>query len=135
MQTVDDIVTRMPNAKVFSIIDSSSGFWQIQLDHVSSLLYTFNTPFGRYRFKRLLFGLCSASEVFQKQMSEMFEDIDGVECIVDDVLVWGNNQAEHNMRLKQVLERANARGLRLNKSKCKFNVTELLINQTVVNES
>ena len=63
--------------------------------------------------------MCSASEVFQKQMSEMFEDIhvDGVECVVDDVLVWGNNQAEHNMRLKQVLERANARGLRLNKSK------------------
>ena len=78
MQTVDDIVTRMPNAKVFSIIDASSGFWQIQLDHVSSLLCTFNTPFGRYRFKRLPFGVCSASEVFQKQMSEMFEDIDVV---------------------------------------------------------
>jgi hypothetical protein len=125
MQTVDDIVTRMPNAKIFSIIDACSEFWQIQLYDASSCLCTFNTPFGRYRLKRLPFGISSASEVFQKQMSQMFEDLDGVECVVDDILVWGNNEVEHNRRLKQVLEGANARGFRLNKSKCKFNMTEL----------
>ena len=56
MRTVDEVVTRMPNAKVFSVLDANSGFWQIRLDHESAILCTFNTPYGRYMFKRLPFG-------------------------------------------------------------------------------
>ena len=84
MSTIDDIVTRMPNAKVFSVLDASSGFWQVQLDTPSAKLCTFNTPFGRYMFKRLPFGLLSSQDIFQKIMSEMFQDIPGVEVVVDD---------------------------------------------------
>ena len=47
----------------------------------------FNTPFGRYRYKRLAMGICSATEVFQKYMEDIFGDIEGVEIIVDDMLV------------------------------------------------
>ena len=51
MQTIEEVVTRMPNAAIFSILDASSGFWQIKLDQQSEKLCTFNTPFGRYMFK------------------------------------------------------------------------------------
>lgn len=106
MRTIDEIITRMPNASVFSVLDASSGFWQVQLDHESTKLCAFNTPFGRYMFKRLPFGLSSSQDIFQKIMSEMFEDIPGVEVVVDDLLIWGENREEHDERLIQVLQRA-----------------------------
>ncbi len=62
----------MPNATVFSTLDARSGFWQIKLDYESSLLTTFSTPFGRYRFLRMPFGVTSASEVIQRAMEELF---------------------------------------------------------------
>ena len=65
LPTIEEVTARMPNAKVFSVLDAKSGFWQIPLDESSSLLCTFNTPHGRYKFKRLLFGIKSAPEVFQ----------------------------------------------------------------------
>ena len=96
----------MPNAKIFSVLDASSGFWQVKLDHESAKLCTFNTPFRRYMFKRLPFGLSSAQDVFQDIMSEMFEDIEGVEVVVDDMLIWGETEEEHDARLEQVLKHA-----------------------------
>ena len=120
MQTIEEVVTRMPNATVFSVLDASSGFWQIKLDQESAKLCTFNSPFGRYMFKRLPFGLSSSQDVFQRIMSQMFDNIEGVEVIVDDILVWGENEQQHDARLMRVLERARYRDLKLNKSKCQF---------------
>ena len=124
-KTVEEVVARMPNAKIFSVLDASSGFWQIELDQESSKLCTFNTPFGRYRFKRLPFGLCSAQDVFQDVMSEIFSGIEGVEVIVDDLLIWGENQQQHDERLKQVLDRARQKNLKLNKEKSQIALSEI----------
>ena len=99
MQTIEEVTTRMPEATYFSVLDASSGYWQISVDQESAKLCTFNSPFGRYMFKRLPFGLSSAQDIFQKTMTEMFEDIEGIEVEVDDILVWGTNEAEHDSRL------------------------------------
>ena len=64
-------------------------------------------------FKRLPFGLSSLQDVFQRVMTQMFEDLEGVEVVVDDILVWGNNEKQHDDRLIRVLERAHYRGLEL----------------------
>ena len=106
MKTIEEVVQNMPGAKVFSKLDATSGYWQLKLDEESSKLCTFNTPFGRYRFLRVPFGIVSASEIFQRVMSQMVEDIDGSEAIMDDIVVWGKDQAEHDMRLKQVMDKA-----------------------------
>ena len=58
-------------------------------------------------------------------MKEMFEDIDSVEIVVDDILVWGMNEAEHDSRLIKVLDRARLQNLKLNKSKCQFKKQEI----------
>ena len=71
MKTVEDVLTRLPNAKIFLTLDATSGFWQIPLDEESSFLTCFNAPFGRYRFKRLSFGIKSAPEVYQRVMEEL----------------------------------------------------------------
>ena len=123
-RTIEEVTSRMPGAKIFSVLDASTGFWQIPLDHESSLATTFNTPYGRYRFLRMPFGITSASEVFQKTMDHLF---DGCPCeiIVDDILVWGKDEAEHDDNLRQVLDRAREVNLQLGAEKCKFRVPEV----------
>ena len=118
MKTIEEVVAEIPGAKVFSTLDAKSGFWQIKLDEASSKLCTFNSPFGRYRFTRLPFGIKSAPEVFQKSMSNLFEDIEGAKPIVDDILVWGRDVKEHDVRLRQVLDRSREANLKLNPEKC-----------------
>ncbi len=91
MPTVDEILSKLGGAKVFSKLDASSGYWQIKVDDESSKLLTFNTPFGRYRFKRLPFGIHSAAEVFQKKISEIISEIDGAANDQDDIIVFGRD--------------------------------------------
>ncbi|CAC5382870.1 unnamed protein product [Mytilus coruscus] len=90
MKTVEEVVVaNIPNAKVFSKIDAKSGFWHLKLDEDSSKLTCFNTPFGRYRFLRAPFGIKTIPEIFQRVMTEIMENIEGTEVIVDDILIWG----------------------------------------------
>ena len=126
MQTIEEITTRMPDATYFSVLDASSlsSYWQISLDQESDKQCTFNSPFGCYMFKRLPFGLSYAQDIFQKVMTDMFEDIDSIRVVVDDILVWGTNEAEHDSRLIKVLDRARLQNLKLNKNKCQFKKQE-----------
>lgn len=120
MKTIEEVVAEMPNAKVFSKLDATSGFWQLKLDEESSKLTTFLTPFGRYRFLRAPFGIKSIPEIYQRVMTEMIEDIEGAEVIVDDILVWGATVEEHDERLKRVLEKVKQYNLKLGQEKCQF---------------
>ncbi len=105
MKTIDDITHTLAGATVFSTLDANCGFWQIPLDEESSKLLTFNTIYGRYRFLRLSFGINSSSELFQRIMSEIFQNIEGVEVQVDDILIYTPNKEEHDKILEKVLER------------------------------
>ena len=118
MQTMKDVISRMPHAKVFSILDANHGFWQVKLTKYSSKLATFNMHFRRYSYTRLPFGI--APEVFQNIMSHLFQDIKGVEVIVDDLVMWGEHVEQHDARLRQVLDRCQKYNLKLNKEKCRF---------------
>jgi len=56
-RTIDEILPQMHGKKYLSVADTNKGYWHVELDKESSLLCTFNTPFGRYRVKRLPFGV------------------------------------------------------------------------------
>ena len=120
MKTIEDILLEIPEAKVFSKLDAVSGYWQIKLSQESQKFCTFNTPMGRYSFTRLPYRLKSAGEVYQRSVSNMVQDIEGCEAIVDDILIWGKDIAEHDKRLRQVLDRIRGYGMKLNRSKCEF---------------
>ncbi|KFM57554.1 Transposon Ty3-I Gag-Pol polyprotein, partial [Stegodyphus mimosarum] len=123
--TFEEISSQMSNAKVFSILDANKAFWQIKLSDSSCELTTFNTPFGRYCFLRLPYGLCSSPEVFHRSFSEIFSDIEGVQIYIDDLLVWGKDKQEHDLRLKKVLERAREKNVKFNLNKCKIGLNEV----------
>jgi hypothetical protein len=108
----------MQGARYFTTLDAESGFWQIPLSKDSSFLTTFITPFGRFRCKRLPFGISSGPEVFQRVMRQILTGLEGVDCFIDDIVIWGTTLEEHDQRLRSVLERCRANGLTLNEGKC-----------------
>ncbi|GFR99768.1 Pol polyprotein [Elysia marginata] len=89
------------------------------LDPQSRLLTTFLTPFGRFCMNRLPFGISSAPEIFQRRMSEILRDIEGVICHMDDNSVHAPTQSVHDDRVRIVLQRLQKAGLTLNE-KCAF---------------
>ena len=111
---------QLTGATIFTKLDANSGFWQIPLSPESRPLTTFITPFGRYHFNKLPFGISSAAELFQRRMSTILEGLEAVVCLIDDVLVIGKDEAEHDTRLMQVLERLESVGVTLNREKCAF---------------
>ena len=101
---------------MFTVLDATSRYWQVQLDKKSSFLTTSNTPFGRYRFTRLPFGVNSAKDVFQKEIDLTY---------VDDILVYGKNPEDHDAKLEVVLRRSWERGIKLNPDKCVFRTNQV----------
>ena len=101
------------------------------LDDESSYLTTFHTPFGRYRWRRLPFGISSAPEVFQRRMHQLIEGLSGIEVVADHFLVigCGNTVAEansdHDRALISFLERCKEQGVKLNTEKLNLRLTEV----------
>ena len=126
MPDVETTLAQFDGAKIFSKIDANNGFWQVPLDKKCMQLTTFITPFGRFRFKRLPFGLTTAPEIFQKQIAQLLEDIDGVTCHIDDVIIHGKT-VEHDRRLFVVLKRLQSAGWTLNSEKCSFRKSSIQI--------
>nr|XP_054749950.1 uncharacterized protein K02A2.6-like [Lytechinus pictus] len=120
MSSVDESLAKLGKSTIFTKLDANSGFWQIPLSDESKLLTTFVTPFGRFCFDRLPFGITSAPEVFQRTMSNILEGLDGVICHMDDVLIHGVTQADHDTRVRAVLQRLQGAGITLNHDKCEF---------------
>lgn len=131
LPTIEEVATRLKDAKIFSVLDAKNGFWQVKLDEESSFLTTFNTPFGRFRWMRMPFGINSAPEVWQRKMHEFAENLKGVEVIADDFLVsgYGNTEEEaihdHDQNLCALLERARIRNLKLNRDKLRLKMDEV----------
>ena len=74
---IDDLLAQLSGATIFSKLDANSGFWQIPLEKESRPLTIFITPMGTYCFNKLPFGITSAPEHFQKQMSKVLAGLEG----------------------------------------------------------
>lgn len=126
LHTMDEVKSRMQNAKVFALLDAANGFWMQKLDEASSDLCTFQTPFSRYKYLRMPFGNSSAPEEFVRTIAQIFENMEGVCTYMDDICVWGSSVEELNDRLIKVFKTASKNGIKFNESKCKLFVKELL---------
>ena len=96
-----------------------------RVDDKTSELLTFATPFGRFKFKRMPYGLHSASEIFQQAVTEIIEGVEKTVNLQGDIIIWGSNQEQHDETLFEVLDRIRPSRIKLNKSKCVFSLTEL----------
>ena len=83
-RTIDDVLPDLAEARFMSLLDARSGFWHVPLDYESSLLTTFNTPWGKYRWLRLPFGHKIAGDVFQERLDRVLRSVPSSNGIADD---------------------------------------------------
>ena len=125
LPTTDETLAKLNGSTVFTSLDAASGFWQIPLHEESTTLTTFITPFGRYCFTRLPFGINIAPEIFQRKMHVLLEGLEGVAAYMDDVIVHRKDKATHDRHLQCALERMEQVGLKLNKEKYVYAQSQL----------
>ena len=114
---VDDIIPELGNSDVFTKLDLKDGYWHVKLTEQSSFLTTFNTPFGRYRYLRMPFGLKMSQDVFQHKVEETYNSCAGTIGISDDITVHGKGESSHDHRLHEVMETTRRNNLCLNYEK------------------
>lgn len=116
--TVDDLNHKFSGAKFFSKLDAKSGYWSVKLHPDSQPLTTFQTPFGRYCFQRLPFGLSVSQDIFQLEMDRILSKCTNACGIADDIIVYGTTEEEHDRHLHNFMNIAEQEGLVLNSEKC-----------------
>ena len=116
--TLDEVTHKLAGATLFSKLDARHGYWSVSLDEKSSLKTTFNSPFGRFCFTRLPFGLNLSQAVFQERMDNTLEHCTGNMGIADDVGVFGKDEAGHAANLHNLMKTARRHGLIFNIDKC-----------------
>ena len=128
LPTVEEVATCLQGARLFSVLDARNGFCHIKLEEESSYLTTFNTPFGRYRWKHMPFGISSAPEVFQRRMCETVEGLRGVEVVADDLVVVGFGDTDEeaaDQNLDTILQCCKEKNIKLNEKKVRLSLKEV----------
>ncbi|KAK3084740.1 hypothetical protein FSP39_018188 [Pinctada imbricata] len=97
----------------------------MELEEESKHITTFSTHLGLYRYKRLNFGISSASEIFQETIRSVIRDVQGAKNLSDDIIIYGKTQKDHDRSLEAVFQALQESGLTLNKEKCEFNKSEI----------
>ena len=131
LTTMEDVLPKLSNAKIFSKLDLRSGYHHICLDEESSVLTTFTTEEGCYKFNRLPFGLNISSEIFQKRLLQAINHLENVVCVADDIICFGKGASKeealqnHDKHLSALLKTCQMNKIRLNYNKCSFRKTEI----------
>ena len=131
LPVIEDVLPDLAKAKLFTKVDARNGYWHVQLDEESSKLTTFDTPYGRFCWRRLPFGVNVASEIFEKKLHQALDRLDGVLTVRDDMVIYGVGETEeearedHNRKLQLFLQRCREKGVKLNKSKLNLECKEI----------
>ena len=108
------------NQKCAKYFDALQGYHQCPLDKHSQLLTTFMTPFGRYKFLRAPFGICSISEHYNRRMDEALQGLSNFRKIVDDIVIYDDELTKHVEHVRRFLARCAEKGISLHRDKFKF---------------
>lgn len=87
-------------------------------------MITFNTPWGKYKWLRLSFGLRVGADVFHERLNAVLKNIKGVAGCVDDIVTRGVDSKGHDVILLRLLNTARMNGIKFNPKKLQFKTTE-----------
>ena len=122
----EDLFATLAGGTLFSKLDLSHAYQQLELDENSKALLTVNTHKGLYQYNRLSYGVSSAPSIFQAVMDQILQDMPGVVCYLDDILISAKNKVEHLELLDKVLTRLEKYGVRVKLAKCEFMSSEVV---------
>ena len=132
---IDDLLDSLSEAKFISKLDMTKGFYQIPVAEKDKDKTAFCTPWGKYAFTRMPFGLRNAPATFQRCMNVVLEGLEEFTgAYIDDVIVYSNSWEEHLRHLRQVLDRLRKHGLTAKPSKCEWGASSLTYLGQVVGE-
>ena len=125
---IDDLLSQMHGATVFSSLDLAQGYHQIRIADEDVEKTGFTTPFGHYQFKVMCFGLSNAPGTFQKVMNRLFSQQlhKYVVIYLDDILIFSKTPEEHLLHLRKVLTILRENSLYAKLSKCDLNMSQVL---------
>lgn len=121
----EDIFAKMANCRIFSHIDLSDAYLQVEVDPTSQPLLTINTHKGLFQFTRLSPGIKSAPGAFQQLMDAMLAGLEYTVGYLDDILVGGRNEEEHKRNLQRILQRLREYGFTVRIEKCSFGMQQV----------
>jgi hypothetical protein len=132
---IEDLFDQLRGASVFSKIDLRSGYHQLRIRPADIPKTTFITKYGLYEFMVMSFGLMNAPAYFMYLMNSVFMDYLNkfVVVFIDDILIYSQNEQEHEEHLRKVLQRLRDCQLYAKLSKCKFWISEVLFLGHIIN--
>jgi hypothetical protein len=127
LKRVDDMLDSMQGARYFATMDLYSGYWQVAMEESSIPKTAFTTHMGLFEFTRMPFGLTNAPATFQRLMEYVLRGLDWRVCLVfiDDIIIPAKTEDELLDRLRQVMDRLRAAGLKVKAKKCCFGMRQV----------
>ena len=122
---IDEMYAKLKGAKVFSTIDLRSGYHHIALDNSSRAKTAFVTPFGKYEFLMVPFGLAQAPAYFQLLMNKVLKGLKFAMTYLDDIIIFSQDELQHLEHLEIVFSHLREAGLKMKHSKCDFFKSEI----------
>ena len=116
----EDIKAKMSGAEVFSKLDFSDSFWQLEIAPESRHLTVFQCNGKLYRYKRMTMGIKTAQGELNTALRRVLHNIPDAHHIHDDIIIASRNMKLHTETLRQVMTAIRSSGLTLNPSKCDF---------------
>ena len=123
--TLDEVSFKLNDTKFFSVFDTLKGFFFIFCWMRNPNLTAMLIPLGVYVFNVLTMGLSNSNDLFESALRELLQGLEGVVNIVDDILVFGSTQQEHDSNVITILEKCLEVGLKLNPSKIRLNCSKV----------
>ena len=122
---IDEMYAKLKGAKVFSTIDLRSGYHHIALGKSSRAKMAFVTPFGKYEFLMVAFGLAQAPAYFQLLMNKVLKGLKFAMTYLDDIIIFSQNELQNLEHLEIVFSHLQEAGLKMKCSKCDFFKSEI----------
>ncbi|UYV60389.1 K02A2.6-like [Cordylochernes scorpioides] len=134
LPTIETMLGNLGGNKIFTKLDLSSAYHQIEMDEASKNLLVVSTHRGLYRYNRLPFGISPASAIFQRCMDSLFHDVPNTVIYLDDIFIGSKDEQEHYRILKMIFDKLKELNFTLNKEKCLFLKKDICFLGHIINE-
>ncbi len=134
LSLISEMLNHLSQAKIFIKLNIISAFNQLQIKDENKAFIIFCTWFKLFKYLVMLFNLCNESVSFQKYINNTFhEHLNKFYTVyLNDILIYFNNELEHEIHVKLILQKLQEADLQMNIIKCKFHITQVSYLELII---